>query len=108
MLEGGQAGVYRHFKEADSGILYAMQMVGCMSGFIRGLDRENYDSIASRVTQHGAKLLKKPDQCRAVLSCSHLYWNAVSFSHYRWKPDKLASIILRKISFFEATDNGNR
>ncbi|CDJ68400.1 LOW QUALITY PROTEIN: vacuolar sorting protein 35, putative [Eimeria necatrix] len=59
------------------------EMVGCMSGFIRGLDRENYDSIASRVTQHGAKLLKKPDQCRAVLSCSHLYWNAAEYRDSR-------------------------
>jgi hypothetical protein len=24
--------------------------------------------------QYAAKLLKKPDQCRAVLSCSHLFW----------------------------------
>lgn len=86
-----QTGVYRHFKEADFGILYAVQMVGCMSGFIRGLDRENYDSIASRVTQHGAKLLKKPDQCRAVLSCSHLYWNAVSFNQYQLNSSKLAT-----------------
>lgn len=59
------------------------EMVGCLSGFIRGLDRENYDSIASKITQHGAKLLKKPDQCRAVLSCSHLYWNAAEYRDSR-------------------------
>ncbi|KAL8445098.1 hypothetical protein Emag_005205 [Eimeria magna] len=59
------------------------EMVGCLSGFIRGLDRENYESIASKITQHGAKLLKKPDQCRAVLSCSHLYWNAAEYRDSR-------------------------
>lgn len=59
------------------------EMVGCLSGFIRGLDRENFDSIASKITQHGAKLLKKPDQCRAVLSCSHLYWNAAEYRNSR-------------------------
>lgn len=59
------------------------EMVGCLSGFIRGLDRENYDSISSKITQHGAKLLKKPDQCRAVLSCSHLYWNPAEYRDSR-------------------------
>ncbi|KAL8274806.1 hypothetical protein Esti_001281 [Eimeria stiedai] len=59
------------------------EMVGCLSGCIRGLDRENYESIASKITQHGAKLLKKPDQCRAVLSCSHLYWNAAEYRDSR-------------------------
>ncbi|OEH76166.1 vacuolar sorting protein [Cyclospora cayetanensis] len=59
------------------------EMVGCLSGFVRRLDRENYDSIASKLTQHGAKLLKKPDQCRAVLSCSHLYWNAPEYRDSR-------------------------
>lgn len=59
------------------------EMVGCLSGFIRGLDKENYDSIASKITQHGAKLLKKPDQCRAVLSCSHLYWNPAEYRDSR-------------------------
>ena len=24
--------------------------------------------------QYSAKLLKKPDQCRAVYACSHLFW----------------------------------
>lgn len=60
-----------------------IEMVGCLSGFIRGLDRESFDSIAAKITQHGAKLLKKPDQCRAVLSCSHLYWNAAEYRDSR-------------------------
>ena len=24
--------------------------------------------------QYSAKLLRKPDQCRAVYACSHLFW----------------------------------
>ncbi len=27
-----------------------------------------------RAVQYSAKLLKKPDQCRAVYACSHLFW----------------------------------
>lgn len=26
------------------------------------------------ILQYSAKLLKKPDQCRAVYACSHLFW----------------------------------
>lgn len=38
------------------------------------LDQENFDNVAAKVTQHGARLLKKPMQCRAVATCSHLFW----------------------------------
>jgi len=38
------------------------------------LEEENYDAISSKVTQHAARLLKKPLQCRAVAACSHLFW----------------------------------
>ncbi|CAM8956807.1 unnamed protein product [Rhodiola kirilowii] len=35
---------------------------------------ENRDTLTHKATGYSAKLLKKPDQCRAVYSCSHLYW----------------------------------
>jgi len=35
---------------------------------------ENYDTLATKTAVHSAKLLKKPDQCRAVYMCSHLFW----------------------------------
>jgi len=38
------------------------------------LDGENFDTIAQKIAQHGARLLKKPMQCRAVAACSHLFW----------------------------------
>eukprot|EP00922_Rhytidocystis_sp_ex-Travisia-forbesii_P033686 GHVS01050021.1.p1 GENE.GHVS01050021.1~~GHVS01050021.1.p1 ORF type:complete len:588 (-),score=73.25 GHVS01050021.1:224-1894(-) len=50
-------------------------IVGTMVGYIHCLEQDNYDNLSAKVTQHGAKLLKKPDQCRAVLLCSHLFWN---------------------------------
>jgi vacuolar protein sorting-associated protein 35 len=37
------------------------------------LSPENYDALATKTTQHAARLLKKIDQCRAVLACSHLF-----------------------------------
>lgn len=36
--------------------------------------QENYDTLVSKATQHCAKLLKKTDQCRAVMNASHLFW----------------------------------
>ncbi|XP_074294501.1 vacuolar protein sorting-associated protein 35A-like [Silene latifolia] len=35
---------------------------------------ENRDTLTHKATGYAAKLLKKPDQCRAVYACSHLFW----------------------------------
>jgi len=35
---------------------------------------ENYDTLVTKVAQYSAKLLKKPDQGRAVATVSHLFW----------------------------------
>ena len=40
----------------------------------RGFSKENYDTLITKCVLHGSKLLKKPDQCRAVCLASHLWW----------------------------------
>lgn len=35
---------------------------------------DNRDTLTHKATGYSAKLLKKPDQCRAVYACSHLFW----------------------------------
>ncbi|CEP64459.1 retromer subunit VPS35 LALA0_S11e04654g [Lachancea lanzarotensis] len=41
----------------------------------RNLHTESYyETLITRCTLHGSKLLKKQDQCRAVYTCSHLWW----------------------------------
>jgi vacuolar protein sorting-associated protein 35 len=40
----------------------------------RGFGKENYDTLITKAALHGSKLLKKPDQCRAVYLASHLWW----------------------------------
>ncbi|CAG8536384.1 11514_t:CDS:10 [Diversispora eburnea] len=35
---------------------------------------ENYDTLITKCALYGSKLLKKPDQCRAVYLSSHLWW----------------------------------
>lgn len=42
----------------------------------RNFGRENYDTLITKAALHGSKLLKKPDQCRAVYLASHLWWIA--------------------------------
>lgn len=37
-------------------------------------DEDTYAELAKRATQYSAKLLRKPDQCRMVQKCSHLFW----------------------------------
>ncbi|KAF9930327.1 Vacuolar protein sorting-associated protein 35 [Mortierella alpina] len=38
---------------------------------------DHYDTLITKCALHGAKLLKKPDQCRAVYTCSHLWWGTM-------------------------------
>ena len=40
----------------------------------RSLTREDYDKLITKAALHGSRLLKKPDQCRAVYLASHLWW----------------------------------
>uniref|UniRef100_A0A2P2MB45 Vacuolar protein sorting-associated protein 35 n=4 Tax=Rhizophora mucronata TaxID=61149 RepID=A0A2P2MB45_RHIMU len=35
---------------------------------------ENRDTLTYKATGYSAKLLKKPDQCRAAYGCAHLFW----------------------------------
>jgi len=48
-------------------------IVGSLHGMSK-LSSENYDTLTVKTVQYSAKLLKKPDQCRAVSLCSHLFW----------------------------------
>ncbi|EAW09615.1 vacuolar sorting protein 35 [Aspergillus clavatus NRRL 1] len=48
-------------------------IAGALQG-TRGFSKENYDTLITKAALHGSKLLKKPDQCRAVYLASHLWW----------------------------------
>ncbi|KAG4964115.1 hypothetical protein JHK85_041595 [Glycine max] len=39
-----------------------------------GREREYQGNHSTSAPKYSAKLLKKPDQCRAVYACSHLFW----------------------------------
>jgi vacuolar protein sorting-associated protein 35 len=44
---------------------------------------ENYDTLITKSALHSSKLLKKPDQCRAVYLCSHLFWSSSPNKGYK-------------------------
>lgn len=41
---------------------------------LRYFNRESYESLITKLTLYGSKLLKKQDQCRSVYCCAHLWW----------------------------------
>lgn len=49
-------------------------LVGTMTQLLC-LENENYDNICTKIVQHSARILKKPQSCRAVMTCCHLFWN---------------------------------
>jgi vacuolar protein sorting-associated protein 35 len=65
------------YEEAISDSRAQFQAVCIMASALsttRNFGRENYDTLITKCALHGSKLLKKPDQCRAVYLASHLWW----------------------------------
>ena len=65
------------YEEAVSDSRAQFQAVCVIAGALhgtRGFGKENYDTLITKCALHGSKLLKKPDQCRAVYLASHLWW----------------------------------
>ena len=50
-------------------------IVGALHG-CRIFSAESRSTLVHKATGYSAKLLRKGDQCRAVLACSHLHWQA--------------------------------
>ncbi|KAG4305251.1 hypothetical protein PORY_001421 [Pneumocystis oryctolagi] len=49
-------------------------MIAGVLQMTRNFSPENYDTLITKCALHGSKLLKKPDQTRAVYFASHLWW----------------------------------
>lgn len=50
-------------------------IIGTCQKILHIFEEENCDSLRQNCVTRAAKLLKKPDQCRAVALCSNLFWN---------------------------------
>lgn len=51
-------------------------IIGTCQKILHIFGEENSDSLRQNCVTRAAKLLKKPDQCRAVAICANLFWNA--------------------------------
>uniref|UniRef100_A0A0G4IAI5 Vacuolar protein sorting-associated protein 35 n=1 Tax=Chromera velia CCMP2878 TaxID=1169474 RepID=A0A0G4IAI5_9ALVE len=49
-------------------------LVGTMVSAIHCLENDNWDTMAAKMAQHSTKLLRKQDQCRALLMASTVFW----------------------------------
>eukprot|EP00326_Haptolina_ericina_P003151 CAMPEP_0181228236 /NCGR_PEP_ID=MMETSP1096-20121128/33242_1 /TAXON_ID=156174 ORGANISM="Chrysochromulina ericina, Strain CCMP281" /NCGR_SAMPLE_ID=MMETSP1096 /ASSEMBLY_ACC=CAM_ASM_000453 /LENGTH=775 /DNA_ID=CAMNT_0023321751 /DNA_START=31 /DNA_END=2359 /DNA_ORIENTATION=- len=50
---------------------------------MHGFDEEHVETICIKATQYSGRLLKKPDQCRAVCRASYMFWGSVGETPYR-------------------------
>jgi len=80
---------------------------------------EDYETIITKIAQHSYKLLKKADQCRMVILCSHLFWpkphdvavppepeegeEAVAPSYYS-HPERVLECMQKSLKIASATD----
>lgn len=52
-------------------MISTFEQMGCFG-------EENHEPLRTQCALAASKLLKKPDQCRAVVVCSHLFWSGKS------------------------------
>eukprot|EP01103_Thecamoeba_quadrilineata_P016625 TRINITY_DN5601_c0_g1_i1.p1 TRINITY_DN5601_c0_g1~~TRINITY_DN5601_c0_g1_i1.p1 ORF type:complete len:812 (+),score=177.93 TRINITY_DN5601_c0_g1_i1:75-2510(+) len=81
-----------------------VQIIGSVQ-ILRNLNEENYDTVATKCAMLSSKLINKPDQCKAICLCSHLFWKDGYNDHKRVKECLERS---RKIAEFvnqESTDD---
>ncbi|KAF7283955.1 vacuolar protein sorting 35 isoform X1 [Rhynchophorus ferrugineus] len=57
-------------------IVGTLEQLSCFS-------EENSDPLRTQCALAASKLLKKPDQCRGVATCSHLFWSGKSLASNR-------------------------
>lgn len=57
-------------------IVGSLEQIGCFS-------EENAEPLRTQCALAASKLLKKPDQCRGVATCSHLFWSGKSLASNR-------------------------
>lgn len=66
--------VYEEAVSDSKAQFQAVTMIASTLHQTRNFSRENYDTFITKCAQHASKLLRKPDQCRAVYLASHLWW----------------------------------
>jgi vacuolar protein sorting-associated protein 35 len=71
-----------------------------------GLGEDNYETLSTKTTQYSAKLLKKPDQCRAVARASYMFWSKAGDEPYR-NPKRVLECLQRSLKIADACKANN-
>uniref|UniRef100_A0A7S2MWL0 Uncharacterized protein n=1 Tax=Helicotheca tamesis TaxID=374047 RepID=A0A7S2MWL0_9STRA len=67
-------------------------------------EKDDYEALITKTAQYAAKLLKKPDQCRMVTLCSHLFFTGVDANDkqtYR-NPQRVLECLQRALKIADA------
>jgi vacuolar protein sorting-associated protein 35 len=94
------------YEEAISDSRAQFQAVCVIAGALhetRNFGKENYDTLITKCALHGSKLLKKPDQCRAVYLASHLWWAVPIVSKGEAEDEKNVCIMLLDVLVLSLT-----
>lgn len=71
---GRGTGLNAHDSMGGSVSYQLVVMIANKLASLRHFSRENYESLITKNTMYGSRLLKKQDQCRLVYLCGHLWW----------------------------------
>lgn len=52
----------------------ALELISASLRATTSLSPKGYETLATKITQFGAKVIKKEDQALVILSCAHLFW----------------------------------
>jgi len=79
-----------------------IMMVGTLLS-CKNFDDNDYDALITKTTQYAAKMLKKPDQCRMVTLCSHLFFSGdeSEANHYH-DPRRVLECLQRALKIADA------
>jgi len=75
-------------------------IVGTLLSF-RSLETSEYEALITKTTQYAARLLKKPDQCKMVLLCSHLFFIGEKDGAYQ-NPQRALECLQRALKIADA------
>merc|ERR1712070_7910 len=54
----------------------------------QAFEDDDYETFISKTAQHCGRLIKKPDQCRMIMLCSHLFWVGNESDRYHYHNEK--------------------
>jgi len=68
---------------------------------LRSLENSEYEAVAMKTTQYAARILKKTDQCKMVLMCSHLFYTGEQDDAYQ-NPQRVLECLQRALKIADA------